>query len=152
MAREQWKKIGAVVGLVSLILIVAGSLFAGGGKVVAVEKDIEAADLKIDSEIKGVNAEIKGVKDNASEDRESVKELAGIVHGMKVEHDEDYEELKESDHAAEMRDKEQAMQYSQILGHMAQQTAQNTVSNDRGRKIELDMAEIKVQMKTLIPE
>ena len=163
MAKEQWKKISVIAGLVSLIIVVAGGIYATGAMVVTVNAKNDATDLKvdtkteannlkIDTEIKSVTTSIKSVQENACEDRESVKQLAGIVSGMKVDHDEDYKELKESDHAAAMRDKEQAMHYSQILGHMSQQTAQNRVSNDRGRKMELDMAEIKVQMKTLIPE
>lgn len=134
MAREQWKAVGVIGSLIGLLLAIVGIAYASGGKVIAVEKDIESVAL------------------NACEDRKSVEKLTGIVDKLEDKQAEDYKELKESDHAAAMRDKEQAMQYSQILGHMAQQTAQNQVSNDRGRKMENDITEMKVQMKTLIPE
>jgi hypothetical protein len=132
MAKEQWKKVGALAAIVSILLVVAGIVWAGGGRVTGVEKDISH------------------VKENAIEDREAIKNVSILVTALKDKQDKDYRELKDDAHRAEVRDERQATQYTAILSHMERQTAHVKKTDESIQKIQEDVTTTKVKVNTLI--
>ena len=131
MAKEQWKRVGVVGGMVSLAIVIVGIAWAGGGRVTSVEKDIEH------------------VQTNAAEDRESIKDVATLVTALKEKQASDYKELKQDANDAKLRDERQSTQYTAILSHMQQQTdhvkkADESISDMKG-----DIGKIQVKIDTL---
>ncbi len=131
MAKEQWKKIGAIGGLVTLSILIVGMAWSGGGRVTGVEKDIEH------------------VQDNATEDRNSIKDVCTLVSALKDKQASDYKELKQDANDAKLRDERQSTQYTAILSHMQQQTEHVKKADESISDMKGDIGKIQVKIDTL---
>jgi hypothetical protein len=89
MAKEQWRKIGVMVGMVTLAILIVGMAWAGGGRVTGVEKDIES------------------VRGNAEEDRKAIAAVLKRTTALEVEASE-----------ARLRDERIASQFTEISAYM----------------------------------
>ena len=131
MAKEQWKKIGTIGGVISLVIVIVGMAWAGGGRVTGVEKDIDS------------------VKANAIEDRDSIKNVSILVSALKEKQAADYKELKQDANDAKIRDERQSTQYTAILSHMEQQTEHVKKADESISDMKGDIGKIQVKIDTL---
>jgi len=131
MAKEQWKAIGVIATLTSLMIIIVGIAWSGGGRVTGVEKDIDS------------------VKENAVEDRKSIGDVSAVVSAIKDKQASDYKELKQDANDAKLRDERQSTQYTAILNHMQQQTSHNEKAEESISEMKTDIGKMQVKMETL---
>ena len=134
MAKEQWKKAGVIGSLIALGLMVVGLAWAGGGRLVSVEKDIE------------------NHASNQAEDRSTIKEIVAIVTKLKEMNDKEHKALRKDSSEAELRDARMATQYTSILSHMTQQTKHTEASDSSIKRIEVDLGKIQTKVDTLIKD
>ena len=127
----KWKKIGAIGSIIGLLIVVAGIVWAGGGRVTGVEKDIQ------------------NVKENAAEDRKEIEDVATLVQALKEKQASDYKELKQDANDAKLRDARQSTQYTAILNHMERQTNHNEKAEESISDMKTDIGKMQVQMDTL---
>lgn len=134
MAKEQWKKVGVIGSLIGLAVVIVGIAWAGGGRVTGVERDIEH------------------VQNNATEDRDSIKDVAILVSALKEKQASDYKELKQDANDAKLRDERQSTQYTAILLHMKQQTEHVRKADESISDMKSDIGKIQVKVDTLIKD
>lgn len=89
MAQANWKAIGTISGIVTIMIAVVGIAWASGSKVTAVEKDVEA------------------VQNNAIEDRKAIGAVAIRTTALEIEASE-----------AKLRDERIAGQFTEISAYM----------------------------------
>jgi hypothetical protein len=160
MAADQLKKIGLYIGGIGLVLTVLGSVvgmaWTGSGA-------LTSHSLTIKNNEEASRIAIEAVADNQSEDRASVKELAGIVSLIREEHAKDYKELKEEDNESKIRYERTATQYATILSHMQQQTesgkhTEKTISDFKSEmgssigSLKVDMGKMQTKVESLFKD
>ncbi len=153
MAKEQWKKIGAISGLVTLGLSILVMAVLGGGKAMAIEKDIEANAKLVTSSIEraaeNAGNAVKVVSDNQVEDRNSIIEIASLVKSLQEKQNIDYRELKQENNDNKVRDEKTASEYGLILSHMTQQTAAVSQLSTSLTEVQVNTGKLQAQYETL---
>ncbi len=142
MAKEQWKMIGVIVSLTSLLIIVVGIAWTGGGRVTGVEKDIDQVEkdgVEDRKSIEDVTTLVTALKDKQAADYKALNKKAA----------DDYKELKQDANDAKLRDERQSTQYTAILGHMERQTSHNEKAEESISDMKTDIGKIQVQVDTL---
>lgn len=156
MAKEQWKKIGIISGLVTLGLSILILAAAGGGKAMAMEKDIESNAKLANKSIENVSLQstrdIQAVSSNQVEDRASILEIGNLVKSLQDKQNEDYKELKQENNDDKVRAEKIASQFGLILTHMSQQTELGKRQDRSIGDINVSIGKIETKVETLITD